>query len=69
MRNMRYQRGLTLWTGLIGALLLVSAITVGLKVTPHYLDYSSVSSILDSVTEQEAKGRKSELRKLLNRRF
>ncbi len=69
MQQRSKMQGLTLWGWLFVIIVLVSVLTLVMRLGPHYIDHQAISSILNGITAEEARGAKSELRKLLDKRF
>ena len=70
MASRKRQRGMTT-LGWVGTILLVGAgITAGLRLLPHYIDYQTVTSIVEALPRSEVHGmRKGEIRENLRKRF
>ena len=69
MQRRSRMQGLTMWGWLFVLMVGISALTLVMRLGPHYFDNNSVRSILDGITVEEAKGPKSQLRKLIDKRF
>lgn len=66
----RRQRGLTAIGGLAVLLLIVSGVTLTLKLAPHYLDYYTLQSVLEGLPASEVRTMsRTSLRDTLKKRF
>ena len=66
----RRQRGLTAIGGLAVLLLIVSGVTLTLKLAPHYIDYYTLQSVLDGLPADNVRTMsRSSLHDMLEKRF
>lgn len=71
MTLVKKQAGMSLIGWLILILILGGAITIGLKLAPGYMDYYTMSRILDEMSTEQGMGDKAnlEIQQIIARRF
>jgi hypothetical protein len=52
----RRQRGMTAIGGLATLIIIVSAITLTLKLVPHYIDFYTIQSVIEALPSEEVRG-------------
>jgi hypothetical protein len=66
----RRQRGMTAISGLATLVLIVSAITLTLKLAPHYIDFYTIQSVIEELPREEVRGMtRAALNEQLDKRF
>jgi hypothetical protein len=66
----RRQRGMTAIGGLAMLVIIVSAITLTLKLVPHYIDFHSIKSVIEELPREEVRGMsRAALNEQLDKRF
>jgi len=66
----RKQRGLSAMGTLVVLVLVVGAITLVLKLAPHYIDYYTMRSVIDGLPPQDVRGMtRTSLNDMLEKRF
>ncbi len=62
-------KGASVWMMMFMLMVLVSVVTLVMRLGPHYLDHRAVVSVLEGITEAEATGSKRALREIIDRRL
>lgn len=69
-RSRARQRGLTAMGGLLALVLIVSGITLTLKLAPHYIDFYTLESVLDGLPADDVRTMsRPALHEMLQKRF
>ena len=70
MKTRSKQRGISVIGGLAGVVLIAASVTTALRIGPHYIDFSTIQSIMESLPTGEVhKMDKGAIRELLRKRF
>ena len=69
MRTARKQRGATALGVLIGVSALVAAVTLLLKLGPHYIDWQTMKAVFDGLPKDVHTMSKDDIREALQKRF
>ena len=69
MRTSRKQRGATAFGVMLGVSLMVGAVTLLLKLGPHYIDWQTMKSVFDSLPQSVHTMSKDDIRESLKKRF
>jgi hypothetical protein len=66
----RQQRGMTAIGGLVTLIVIVSAITLTLKILPHYIDFYTIQTVIEGLPRDEVRGMtRVALNEQLDKRF
>ena len=69
MRTARKQRGATAFGVLVGVSLLVAAVTLLLKLGPHYIDWQTMKAVFDGLPKNVHTMSKDDIRTAVKKRF